>query len=335
MKTAVIGCGNISRCHFNTIEKTEDVEIAAVCDIKPERAKIASQQHGGKIYTDYIKMLDEVKPDVVHVCTPHYLHGEMSAEALKRGISVLCEKPCAMNEEGASFIENALKETKAQFGVCFQNRYNESVAIAKKILDNHEYGDIVCARAFVYWKRELKYYSDDWHGTKDKEGGGVLINQSIHTLDLLRYLLGEDMKSVCGHAVNEKFGDEIEVEDTVSARFITESGKVAYFNATIGAGIDHPVMIDIVCEKATLRIEGNNAYKIEGGSYEKLYLSADSEFVGQKYWGNGHESLISDFYDCLKTGRKFPVDFSEGRKSVSEFTAVYASSEKGETVLIK
>ena len=333
MKTAVIGCGNISRCHFRTIEKL-GAEIVGVCDIKPDRAEKAAQEHGGKVFTDYIKMLDETKPDIVHICTPHYLHGEMSAEAIKRGINVLCEKPCAMNEEGLSLIENVLKGSKAQFGVCFQNRYNESVGIIKKALESGEYGDIVCVRASVQWRRELKYYSDDWHGTKDKEGGGVLINQSIHTLDLMRYLLGEDMKSVCGHAVKEKFGDEIEVEDTVSARFETESGKVALFNATIGAGIDHPIMIEIVCEKATLRIEGNCAYKVCGGEFEKLYLSTEDEFVGQKYWGNGHESLISDFYDCVGSGRPFPVDFSEGRKTVKEFLAVYESSQKNKKVNI-
>lgn len=333
MKTAVIGCGNISRCHFNILGKIDGVEIAAVCDIKRERAENAASLHGGEIYTDYIKMLDEVKPDCVHVCTPHYLHGEMAAEALRRGIHVLCEKPCAMNEEGLRLIENALKDSSAQFGVCFQNRYNESVRTVKAILGSGEYGDIVCARASVHWKRELSYYSDDWHGTKDKEGGGVLINQAIHTLDLLRYLLGEDFDYAWGHALNEKFG-ELEVEDTVNIRFETQSGKIAVFNATIGAGMDHPVMIDIVCEKASLRIEGNSAYKIENGVYEKLYLPEDNAFVGRKYWGNGHEALIPDFYDCLKTGRKFPVGFEEGRKSVKEFLAVYESSQKGEKVKI-
>lgn len=334
MKTAVIGCGNISRCHFNTIKKTEGVEIAAVCDIKEDRAKNASHLYGGEVYTDYIKMLDEVKPDCVHICTPHYLHGEMASQALKKNINVLCEKPCAMNKEGLLLIEEALKECRAQFGVCFQNRYNESILTVKAVLDSGEYGDIVCVRASVHWKRELKYYSDDWHGTKAKEGGGVLINQSIHTLDLMRYIIGEDMKYVTGHALNEKFS-EIEVEDTVSARFETESGKIAYFNATIGAGIDHPIMIDIVCEKATIRIEGNSAYKIQGGEYEKLYFSKENAFIGKNYWGNGHEALISDFYDCIKSGRHFPIDFSEGRKSVEEFSAVYASSAKGKQMRIR
>ena len=335
MKTAVIGCGNISGCHFNAVKKIDGVEIAAVCDTVLERAERASQANGGEIYTDYIKMLDEVKPDSVHVCTPHYLHAEMYSQALKRGISVLCEKPCAVNKDGLSLIENALKNSTAQFGVCFQNRYNESVKVAKSIIESGEYGNIVCARASVHWKREPEYYSDGWHGKKDKEGGGVLINQAIHTLDLLRYLLGEEMKCVRGHALKEKFANEIEVEDTVSARFETESGITAIFNATVGAGCDHPAMIDIVCENAELRIEGNNAYKIENGNFKKLFLSDEADFIGQKYWGNSHELLIADFYDCLKTGRHFPVDFSEGRKSVEELFAVYTSSKMNEKVYIR
>lgn len=335
MKTAVIGCGNISGCHFKAIEKIDGAVLSAVADIKKERAENAAEKYGCKAYTDYIKMLDEEKPDCVHICTPHYLHDEMAAQALRRGINVLSEKPCAISLDGLEKIKAALAESGAQYGVCFQNRYNESVLTAKKITDSREYGNIVCVRALVHWKREKEYYCDDWHGKKDKEGGGVLINQAVHTLDLMRYILGEDMKSVSGHIFNEKFGGLIEVEDTVSARFETQSGITALLSATVAAGCDHPVMIDIVCENAVLRIEGNNAYRIKDGDIQRLYLDGSTAFSGRKYWGNGHESLIADFYDSVKTGRKFLVDFSEAEKSVREFVAVYTSAKRDEKVNIQ
>lgn len=328
MKTAVIGCGNISMCHFAALEKIKDVNLSAVVDIKKDRAEKAAEKYGCRAYTDYIEMLETEKPDCVHICTPHYLHPEMAFEALKRDINVLSEKPCAIDEKGLEMIKEALSKSKAQYGVCFQNRYNESVILAKKLLENSEYGKIICARASVHWQREEDYYSDDWHGRKDKEGGGALLTQAIHTFDLLRFLLGEDIRYVCGHALNEKF-TSIEVEDTVNVRIETENGIIALFNATVGAGMDYPVMIEIVCEDASIRIEGNSVYCVKNGEFERLFLDSTDNFEGKKYWGKGHESLICDFYDSVKSGRHFPVDFSVGEKAVREILAVYSSSETG------
>lgn len=328
MKTAVIGCGNISVCHFAALEKIEDVTISAVVDIKKDRTDKAAEKYGCKAYTDYTEMLEKEKPDCVHICTPHYLHPEMAAEALKRGVNVLSEKPCAIDLAGLERIKEALSKSTAQYGVCFQNRYNESVILAKKLLEQGEYGKILCARASVHWQREEEYYSDDWHGRKDKEGGGALLTQAIHTFDLLRYLLGEDIKYVLGHALNEKFSS-IEVEDTINARIETKNGIIAVFDATVGAGIDHPVMIDIVCENASLRIEGNNVYCVKDGNFERLTFDTADNFEGKKYWGKGHESLISDFYDSIKNGRHFSIDFSVGEKTIREILSVYHSSETG------
>lgn len=335
MKTAVVGCGNISRCHFSAVGKIGYSEISAAVDIVPDRAEAAALIYGGRAYTDYIKMLDEVKPDCVHICTPHYLHAQMSAEALKRGINVLCEKPIATSKKDLALIKAALDNSSAVFGVCLQNRYNESVRLAKEIILGEKYGKVICARASVQWNRDIAYYSDDWHGKKAKEGGGVLINQAIHTLDLLRYLLGEDMKFVTGNIFNEKFGGLIDVEDTVSARFESESGIISIFNATVGAGCDHPIMLEIVCENASVRIEGNSIYKVENSRFEEIFVDEESDFVGRKYWGSGHEALITDFYECIKTGREFPVGFSQAEKSVKELLAVYESSAENKRIRIE
>lgn len=335
MKVSVVGCGNISRCHFNALEKIEGITISSVVDIKPERADAAAEKHNCRAFYDFDEMLREDRPDCIHICTPHYLHVPMAVKALSQGVNVLCEKPCAVSKEGLKQLRLAQLMSDAQYGVCFQNRYNNSVKIVKNLLDSGELGKLITARAAVHWKRDESYYSDDWHGTLDKECGGVLVNQAIHTGDLLRYLAGMDVKAVSGHIFRDKFKGKIEVEDTAIARYEFEDGTVALYNGTVACGANLPVLLDFVCENGTLRIEKDNAYKIKDGVVEQLSLPENAEFVGKDYWGKGHDSLIVDFYDCVKTGRKFPIDANEGGKAVEEFLAIYASDEIGEKVYIK
>ena len=335
MKVSVVGCGNVSKCHFSALAKIDGVEISSCVDIKPERADAKAEQYNCRAYYSFDEMLMEDKPDCIHICTPHYLHVPMAVTALNMGINVLCEKPAAITKESLEKLRLAQLLSGAQYGVCFQNRYNDSVKIVKDILKSGEMGEMLTARAMVHWMRDIEYYSDDWHGTLDKEGGGVLVNQAIHTGDLLRYLVGKNVKSVTGHVFRDKFKGQIEVEDTAYARYEFDDGMVALYNGTVACGQTLPVMIDIVCEKGTLRVEGDNAYRIVNGEIERLSIPADAEFVGKDYWGLGHESLIRDFYDCINTGRKFPIDAVEGGKAVEEFLAIYSSDEIGEKVFLK
>lgn len=335
MKVSVVGCGNISKCHFNALSKIQGITISSAVDIRPERADAAAEQYNCTAFYDFDEMLREDKPDCVHICTPHYLHVPMAVKALNAGINVLCEKPCAISEEGLEKLRLASLLSGAQFGVCFQNRYNNSVKILKDLIENKKYGELVTSRAVVHWIRTKEYYSDDWHGTKDKEGGGVLVNQAIHTEDLLRYISGKSINTVTGHVFSDKFRDITEVEDTASVRFELSDGTVAVLNCTVACGGNLPVLIDFVCEKATLRLEGDNAYKIVDGDVERLTMNDDTDFPGKSYWGKGHLSLITDFYNCLENGKKFPVDAVEGGRSVEEFLAVYASAEIGERVYLK
>lgn len=336
MRVSLVGCGGISKCHLKALNEIEGIEIASVADIRRERADAAAEKYNCKAYYDLDTMLAEDKPESLHICTPHYLHVPMAVKALSMGINVLCEKPCAISLDGLKKLRLAKSMSGAEFGVCFQNRYNSSVIAVKNLIDNNVYGKITAARANVSWCRNEDYYSDDWHGTLEKEGGGVLVNQAIHTEDLLRYLVGKRIKYVTGHVFNDHLKRKIEVEDTASARFEFEDGTVALFNATTAFGLDAGIMIDIFCEKAVLRIEGNNAYIIKNvEKIEQLNVDDCESFVGKSYWGKGHDSLIYDFYDCLNTGRKFPIDANEGGKAVEEFLAIYSSSEVGERVTIK
>ena len=335
MRVSVVGCGLISRNHLRVLKSLKNVEISSVVDIKKDRADTVAKKYGCKAYYDFETMLNEDKPDCVHICTPHYLHVPMAVAALERNIHVLCEKPCAISEEGLTQLRKAQDSSNANFGVCFQNRYIESVTAVKKLIDKRIYGEVESIRAFVHWSRGAEYYSDDWHGTVEKEGGGVTVNQSIHTQDLMRYLAGSDAVSVTAHTFNDHLKGIIEVEDTVHALFEYENDVKALFNATTAFTHNIPAQIDVICKRATLRIEGNNAYVIILGKVKKLRLKNKAEIIGKSYWGSGHQPLIKDFYRCIEKGISFPIDAYEGGKAVEEFLVIYKSSESGEKVYLK
>lgn len=335
MRVSVVGCGSVSRSHLRVLKGLKGIEISSVVDTDRERADRAAEKYGCRAYYDFDAMLSEDKPDSIHICTPHHLHVPMAVSALEKNIHVLCEKPCAISTQELSLLRQAQDRSQARFGVCFQNRYLQSVSAVKKLTDKGTYGRISSARAFVHWCRRADYYSDGWHGTLAKEGGGVTVNQAVHTQDLLRYLIGSDMASVTAHTFNDSLKGIIEVEDTVHALFTYENGVTALFNATTAFPHNTPFMIDIFCEKATLRIEGNKAYIIKNGKIKQLRLKKAAGLTVKSYWGNGHSFLIKDFYDCIAEGRPFPTDAYEGGKSTEEFTAIYKSSDTGEKIYLK
>lgn len=334
MRVSVVGCGGISVTHLKVLSEMESVTISSVVDIVREKADSAAAEYGCKAYYDFEKMLVEDKPDCVHICTPHYLHVPMATKAMANNIHVLCEKPCAISAEGLSKLRMTQLLSNVKFGVCFQNRYNESSLLIKEAIDSGKYGSVKAVRAVVHWYRDDSYYNDDWHGTIEKEGGGVTVNQAIHTQDLMRYIAGKKVKAVTGHVFNDGHKGIIEVEDTVHAIFEYEDGTKGLFTATTAFSENLPVQIDFVCDIATLRLEGDNAYVITDGQIEQLHLADNEGFTGKNYWGKGHSSLIADFYDCINQDKKFMVDAIDGGRAVDEFLAIFESSARGEKVYL-
>ena len=328
MKVGIIGLGAISHMHIKALLEC-DVEIAALCDIIPDKCRAMAERYGisPKIYSDYIEMLDSGDVESVHICTPHYLHAPMIIDALKRNIHALCEKPVAINEEQLADVERALGNTKATLGVCFQNHYNPAIECAREFLSEREF---ISATATVMWQRGKEYYaSGEWRGRWDTEGGGVMINQAIHTLDLLRHLCGMPV-SVIAHTDNISLKGEIEVEDTAYGRFALESGKVFTIFATNSMNYSFPTTITIHADHDTMYIIGDGTVLIN----DKVILKSHAKRreVGKRVWGLGHGALIPDFYRCVKTGEKFELDFYEAEKSVRMILAMYKS--RGEKIKI-
>lgn len=332
MKISIVGCGGISRTHIGAVREISDARIISVADCIPERAQAAAEQCGAKAYTSLDTMLSGEKPDILHICTPHCLHVPMAVYAMERGIDVLCEKPCAMTEEQLKALRDCQHRTGRQFGVCFQNRYNRSVRYLKDIIDSGLYGELIGMRAFVTWKRDADYYaSGDWRGKKATEGGGVLINQALHTLDLMN-MLGGGVKAVTAHCSNDHLRGIIEVEDTVSVFAEFSRGFRGVFFATTANAVTSPVMLEANFADRSIRIEGDSVFEQKDGKLTPV-LDADS-FInhGKACWGSGHAALIRDFYESVTSKRPFSIDADEGGKAIELLLAIYKSAEKDERI---
>ena len=325
MKTGVIGIGAIAQVHLSVLEKM-GADVVAICDIETEKCRKANEKFGmsARVYSNYTEMLDKEALDVVHVCTPHYLHAQMICQALKRNINVLCEKPLAISYDQLDMIEAAVNASKAQLGVCFQTRYGVPAEFARKFFDGKK---ITSAVANLTWQRDAAYYaSGDWRGKYATEGGGVMINQAIHSLDILQWMCGMP-KSVIAHISNNSLRDVIEVEDTAYGLFEFDGGNFI-INATNAAKYSYPVSFSFHADGDTLDICSDNI--IVNG---KLLVGKDgTPVIGKEVWGTGHTKLITDFYSKIASGEKFPIDFSEASKSIKLILAMYRSN--GEKVNI-
>jgi predicted dehydrogenase len=312
MRVAVIGLGVIGKVHIKVILETEH-DLVAVCDTDKEKRL---QYPDIKGYADYLKMLDEMKPDAVHICTPHHLHAEMIIAALNRDIHVLCEKPICIAKEDIPLVLAAEKRSRAQLGVCFQNRYNPATLFVKEYLQNKQ---LISAQGELRWRRDENYYlQSNWRGKKATEGGGVLINQALHTIDLLQYFCGMP-KSVVGVCENHSLQGVIEVEDTAKIYFQGENDVTIY--ATNAADKDYPVEIVFQTKKETVRMLSDGVY-INDRYYDG---NTNGDYYGKKIYGVGHRTLIYDFYDCITNGKKFPINGEEAIKAVKIVLAAYES----------
>ena len=326
MRVGIIGLGAISPLHIRAI-LNRGQKITAICDVDAARCKKINDEFnlGAKEYSDYNQMIDSGEVDVIHVCLPHYLHSEVICKALSKDIHVLCEKPLAINFEQLNAIEKAVKNSSATLGVCFQNRYNASVLYLKEFFKGKE---ITAATANLVWQRDEKYYaSGAWRGKKQYEGGGVMINQAIHSLDLLQWFCGMP-ETVIAHCSNNSLQGVIDVEDTAYGLFSLKNGGNFVINATNAAKNCFTIISMFHAGDDTVELSGDNL--IVNGKF--VTKSDGTPIFGKEEWGVGHNNLIREFYNCLEKGEKFPIDFYEASKTVKLILKMYQSN--GEKVNI-
>ncbi|GAA3342100.1 Gfo/Idh/MocA family oxidoreductase [Curtobacterium pusillum] len=322
LRVALVGCGDISALHLDAIASAPDSVLVAACDVISDRADAVARAHGALPFDDWEVMLDEVRPDVLHVCTPHHLHAPIAVRALQLGTNVLTEKPLAHSVDAGAALVAAAAESTAQLGVCFQNRYNGPVQMLRSKLAAGDLGVPQHAAATVLWHRTAEYYAaSPWRGRWDTAGGGLLMNQAIHTLDLAQWLLG-DVVGVQGHAATRHLGGAIEVEDTAEMLLTHESGATTAFYATLAHGRNAPVDIEIVTDEAVVRLRDDLTVTWHDGTTE--LLAEAPPVVGERgYWGVSHSALIADFYRCVHEGVPFWIDGAEADKTLRVIQSVY------------
>lgn len=331
LNACIIGFGMIAPVHAKAICETENGKIYGICDIDKKRADDGAKRFGAKAFYSYDDVLNDKEIDVVHICTPHYLHSEMTKKALEYGKNVVLEKPAAMTLNEFEELLAEYEKHKEKICVVFQNRTNICIQMLKELISNNDFGALCGISASVRWNRTKEYYNhDEWRGKLATEGGGVLINQSIHLLDLMTYFGGE-VFSVCSSMSNKSLKNVIEVEDTVDALIEFKSGIKGSFFATNSYPVNQPFQLELNFEKATFRYADNNLYKISGGELSFVCRN-DSHIPGKDYWGGGHRHVIYDFYNAVLNGGKY-IDLKDAENTMRTMFAIYKSAKnEGEIV---
>lgn len=315
-RAGLIGCGGISAVHAHVLGELENTELAACADVIPERAA----RYGCAAYTDWKEMLDREKLDAVHLCTPHYLHPVMAAEAARRGIAVFTEKPPAIDAAGWEQVKAAAENVPV--GICFQNRYHPHVRSCLRFLREGTYGRLKGLRAFVTWNRTAEYYAAaEWKGKWATEGGGALINQAIHTLDLIIGFLGlPDQAEAVMH--NHHLREAIEVEDTAEI-YLEKGGIPALLYASNAYSQDAPVILEMHFDQAVIRLEGDLMTVIRDGRKQEILCTTDP-VIGRSYWGAGHKACIADFYRSIEAKAPYQNDPASCENTMRTLFRLYA-----------
>lgn len=329
MNIGLIGCGGIAQVHAKSIQAIGGGHrLTAVADCEYERAHRMAEEYGARAYQDWEELLEQERLDVLHICTPHHLHTQMAVCALRRGVHVFLEKPPVISREQLAQLKEALAETAGQrLAVCFQNRLNPNTLYVKQQLEAGKFGKVLGARGIVTWCRGGAYYSESpWRGSLATEGGGALINQGIHTLDLIHYLIGDSYVSadaVCG---NLHLAGRIEVEDTLAARIVYPEA-LAVFYVTTGYMADLPPVIELSCERGRVRMEGDGV-RIWGDNGEEDMQFAACEGFGKSYWGAAHRDAIEGFYGSVERGEPYLLDFERVEGTVALMLDLYEKARE-------
>lgn len=303
LRVAIIGCGRISVMHLSAANELKEAELVCCCDIKKDRAEETAKKYNITPYTDYMEMLDKEKLDAVHLCLPHYLHSKVAIDCMKKGVNVLTEKPMDVDYESAERAVKFAEENNIKFGVIFQCRYNNSAKLVKKAVEEGRLGKILSARSTLTWARPDEYYAEsDWKGTWDKEGGGVVIDQAIHSIDLVNWIVDSKPISISVSMANR--GHEIvQVEDSAEGLIVYENGVKYGFYCMNNYACDEPIEIKLFCEKGSVTFDYDNAFiKYNDGTTETATQDENVAIVegGKDYWGFQHEKQIKQFYSaCL------------------------------------
>lgn len=307
LKVGIVGLGTISEIHIAAIKQIENAKLVALCDIDATKQAI---HPAIPFFTDVEEMLKTGDVDVVHICLPHHLHVPVGKRCVEYGIPFFTEKPLGIDYASANELVTFAEEKQIKAGLCFQNRYNPTFIRLQEELKNVTQSEIKGIKGLVIWAREADYYIEKpWRGTKKEAGYGTVINQSIHTLDLMQ-IVGGAIKE--GHGQLATYSDlPIEVEDSATGVFEFEAGAKAYFHATNCYVFNDSIELQVVLGNRIYTIKDNTLFvETEKG---KVKLVEDETLAGEKYYyGASHRSAMEAFYQAIEENTEEYIHIRDG-----------------------
>lgn len=333
----IIGCGRIAPRHADSLAEIPDVNLSMVCDVIENRARAFAEKHRTKYCLDYHELLAAPDIDIVNICTPSGLHAQMAVDALKAGKHVIVEKPMAMNVADADRMIATAKEMKRKLCIVLQNRYNPPMQDFYQIVRSGKIGHVLLGSVTVRWYRPQEYYNDGWHGTKSMDGG-ALMNQSIHHIDALQWLVGEPVQSVFAYTATLAHQMEMEDVGVVTVRF-TNGALATIEGSTLTYPQNLEASVALFGEKGSLKVGGTALnrkvfWKIAGEIEHEKELLTREEVDPPSVYGASHRHVIEDMIQAVVEGREPQTDGLEGRKSLLLVSAMYESARSSREVFI-
>lgn len=326
LKIGVIGLGTVSVVHLRAINDSQIAELTAVCDVDETRM---TEAPGIPFYTNVEDMLANENLDVVHVLLPHYLHDSVALQCAKAGVNVFLEKPVSVNYARSQELANEIAQLDngVKVGICFQNRRNKSVLKLKEVLAAD--GEPVYAvKGLVAWLRPETYYqTKPWRGNWAEAGSGTIINQSIHTLDLMHYVIEKDWES-CKAMVGNMTDYDIEVEDTAVANFQFEDNVKGVFFATNAYEGNDSIELQVFTKANRYTIKDNKLFDSEFNC-----LAEDDRIPNSKiYYGPSHATAIERFYNAIINQTEDYCTIDSALETMQMIDVMKQSSEAGKTI---
>jgi predicted dehydrogenase len=337
MNIAIIGCGRISLRHgqaLRELQQQRDIRLAATCDVIRSRAEHLAQEFGGTPYTDYREVLAREDVDIVSVCVPSGLHVAIGQDAARAGKHVLIEKPIALTLEDADALIQTCHEAGVTLSVVLQNRFNPPMRDLHRLVKSGALGRIYLSNVTVRWYRPQSYYDDGWHGTWAMDGG-VFMNQAIHHIDALLWLMG---KPVSVTAYTATLAHQMEAEDVGVALIKFASGALASIEAST---LTYPQNLEgsiaLFGERGSVKVGGTalnrkEFWKIEGMIEKEREILMSEAVDPPSVYGYSHREQIADLLDAIAEQRSPATPGSEARRSVELVLAIYQSAREGREV---
>lgn len=351
LRFGLVGCGVIGPVHAEALASLPDAVLVAVADLIPERAQTLAARYGAIPYTNLSTMLERAGLDVVIVCTPSGKHGEHACEVMRSGRHVIVEKPMEIRRAALDEMLRVQKETGVKLAVISQHRFDPASQQVRQLLDEQAFGRLVLGNAAIPWWRSQAYYeSAGWRGTWELDGGGVLMNQSIHSLDLLQWFMGpvESVSASTGTLVHQ-----METEDVAVAILRFANGALGTIAATTGAYPGVATRVEIFGNQGSAILENDAlAYlhlarddKEAAGSYGMQHQASTAERQQQSEQGGtaqnaaalsvtSHAAQIADMIRAIREDRMPLVDGYAGRRPVDIILGIYESARTHQEVIL-